>query len=261
MPIHTDQLNRLVHLPDIPQRIISLVPSQTELLFDLGLDDSVVGITRFCVHPAHWFRTKQRIGGTKDVKMERVRSLQPDLVIANKEENLRGQVETLEKEYPVWISDVHDLPSALNMIHQVGEMCGKQETGRQLAVKIEHAFRELHPLPAPLNIAYLIWKNPYMTVGSDTFIHAMLAQCGFSNVFAGANRYPAISLEELKARQPDVLFLSSEPYPFSEKDIEELRPQLPGTRIMLVNGEYFSWYGSRLLHAPPYFNHLLANCS
>ncbi len=118
MPIFTDQTGREVSIPSHPQRIISLVPSQTELLFDLGLEEQVAGITKFCVHPEKWFRSKTRIGGTKNIKSALIHQLQPDLIIANKEENVKEQVEELAAHYPVWVSDIHDLQSALDMIRR-----------------------------------------------------------------------------------------------------------------------------------------------
>lgn len=257
----TDQLNRSIQLAGLPQRIVSLVPSQTELLADLGLDNKVVGITKFCVHPEHWFRSKPRVGGTKDVHADRIAALQPDLIIANKEENIKEQIESLSATYPLWISHVHDLGSALTMIQSLGELTGMQQKAQKITSQIHASFSGLPSTGAGLNVAYLIWKNPYMTVGRDTFIHDMLTWCGFTNVFADSLRYPVISVEEIKSKRCDLIFLSSEPYPFTEKDILELQVNLPGSRIMLVNGEYFSWYGSRLLEATRYFKSLIAECS
>lgn len=245
----------------LPRRIVSLVPSQTELLADLGLDNEVVGITKFCIHPEHWFRSKTRVGGTKDVHTERIAALQPDLIIANKEENLKGQIESLSTKYPLWISDVYDLGSALQMIQSLGKLTGTEQTAQKITSQIHSTFSSLPSVGTTLRVAYLIWKNPYMTVGNDTFIHDMLTRSGYTNVFADKQRYPVVSVEELKTRQCDLIFLSSEPYPFREKDIIELQAELGETRIRLVDGEYFSWYGSRLLKAADYFKNLIAECS
>src|SRR5258705_5714181 len=254
MPVFTDQTGRNIELHKTPARIISLVPSQTELLYDLGLTNEVVGITKFCVHPDEWFRSKTRVGGTKELKPDIIRQLKPDLVIANKEENVREQIEDLANDYPVWVSDVNNLGDAYAMIEQIGILTDKKKEAQEICVQIEAAFSRFLIPDIWLPTAYLIWQNPYMTVGGDTFIHSMMDCAGFDNIFAQRNRYPEVTPDELAGCQ--LLFLSSEPFPFKEKHIEELQPLLPNTKILLVDGEMFSWYGSRLLHAPEYFNQL-----
>lgn len=244
-----------------PKRIISLVPSQTELLHHLGLEEETVGITKFCVHPAAWFKTKTRVGGTKTVRMELIAGLNPDLVIANKEENIKEQVEELARHYPVWVTDVNNLNDALKMITDIGELTGKLSPAQLLTQNISSAFKELGELQPPnpkLKTAYLIWQKPYMTVGGDTFISDMLSRCGFDNIFSAKTRYPETTIAELKAANCELLLLSSEPYPFKQKHLDELSDQLPGCKIILADGEYFSWYGSRLLEAPAYFRKLIS---
>lgn len=255
--IVTDQLGRRVELQHPPQRIVSVVPSQTELLHYLGLEEEVVGITKFCIHPEAWFRCKARVGGTKQLNLEKIRALQPDLIIANKEENVQSQVEELARDFPVWVSDVNTLPEALEMIERVGLLVGRAEKAAHLAEQIREGFAHLPATQGPEpGACYLIWKDPFMTLGGDTFIHDMLQRAGFTNLFASASRYPEVTIERLKSLKPDVLFLSSEPYPFRQKHVDELAAQLPGTKIVLVDGEVFSWYGSRLLHSPSYFEQL-----
>jgi ABC-type Fe3+-hydroxamate transport system substrate-binding protein len=255
MPTFTDQLGRWVDVPAAPRRIISLVPSITELLYTLQLDDQVTGITKFCVHPESWFRQKTRIGGTKNIKATAIHELQPDLIIANKEENVKEQVDELAKQYPVYITDVNNLDDALKMIEEIGLITGRKENAMHLQSQINTAFTSLKPQAAAKNAAYLIWRNPYMTIGNDTFIHDMLLRCGLKNMFGNTTRYPAIDTWQLK--HCDLLLLSSEPFPFQQKHLDELQPLLPNTKIMLVDGEMFSWYGSRLLNAPAYFTRLL----
>lgn len=256
MPVLIDQTGRKVALQAIPQRIISVVPSQTELLFDLGLRNEVIGITKFCIHPEEWFYSKARVGGTKQLKIDIIHELQPDLIIANKEENVKEQIEELEKHYPVWISDVNNLADAYAMIEQVGVISGKPENASQLITQIQNSFAEFATPGSQLPTAYLIWQKPYMTIGGDTFIHSMLEKAGFNNIFSNRKRYPEVIVEELEAANCKLLFLSSEPFPFQQKHVEELQKQLPETKIVLVDGEMFSWYGSRLLKAPVYFNSL-----
>lgn len=247
----TDQTGSLVVLSRPVQRIVSLVPSQTELLAALNLEEQVVGITKFCVHPDNWFRTKTRIGGTKQVHPDRVRSLAPDLIIANKEENVKEQVQALAAEFPVWVSDVNDLPSALSMIRDIGTITDREQEAAQIADSITTAFAQLASVP-PKKAAYLIWKEPYMVAGGDTFINDMLARAGFENVFAAQNRYPTVSEEALLNSDAEVFLFSSEPYPFRPQHLETF--QRAGRACLLVDGELFSWYGSRLLQAPAYFS-------
>lgn len=264
MPVFSDQLGRTVDLPATLRSIVSLVPSITELLYTLQLDEQVTGITKFCIHPESWFRQKTRVGGTKTVKTSVIQQLQPDLIIANKEENVKAQIDELAQQYPVWISDVNNLTDALDMIEQIGSITGTLTRATRLISQINMAFTKLQT-PSDQGIragannkpktGYLIWRNPYMTIGSDTFIHDMLSRCGLQNMFGHSTRYPAIDTWQLS--QCDLLLLSSEPFPFQQKHIDELQPHLPNTKILLVDGEMFSWYGSRLLHAPAYFASLL----
>jgi ABC-type Fe3+-hydroxamate transport system substrate-binding protein len=241
----------------IPTRIVSLVPSQTELLYSLKLEQETVGITKFCVHPDRWIGTKTTVGGTKNVNMDKVHHLQPDLIIANKEENEKEQIELLALDYPVWLTDINNLKDALQMIADIGALTGKDEAALQLCKRIKQKFDDLIKPVKPIRSAYLIWGNPYMTIGGDTFINDMLQNCGFENIFANKNRYPVINLKELQTAGCQLLLLSSEPYPFKQKHIVEISKQLPLAKIILVDGELFSWYGSRLLKAPEYFNKLI----
>lgn len=259
MPEFTDQMHRNVVLGQFPpRRIVSLVPSQTELLQALGLEEEVVGITKFCVHPAAWFRTKQRVGGTKTVHLDKVAALSPDLIIGNKEENDREQVEELAARFPVWMSDVADLRDALRMIGGVGDITGRSSEAVRLVQQLEQRFSQLRQ-SAPayrLRVAYFIWRKPYMVAGGDTFIDAMLNEAGFSNVFSAVKRYPEIALDQLARANPEAILLSSEPYPFAEKHFGPLQEACPAAKIKIVDGELFSWYGSRLLKAPSYFQEM-----
>lgn len=256
-------MNREVKVPFPPRRIVSLVPSQTELLFYLGLDAEIAAITKFCIHPSAKVSEKIRIGGTKKTDFRKIQSLAPDLIIANKEENEESDIKMLMDGYPVWVSDVKTLSQALAMIRSVGELTGKEMESLQLVSKISTAFEKFKNsrttssgFPPPATVCYMIWNDPYMTVGSDTFIHEMIGLAGFQNIFQDKVRYPVVSKTELVLRSPQYVFLSSEPFPFKGKHVEELKNILPGSKIILVDGEIFSWYGSRLLKAPEYFRHL-----
>ncbi|GAA4313536.1 helical backbone metal receptor [Mucilaginibacter gynuensis] len=255
MPLFYDQLNRPVNLQAIPKRIISAVPSQTELLFYLGLDAAIAGVTKFCSHPADKVKSIPKIGGTKQLNIPLIKELAPDLIIANKEENDQIQIEELSEHFPVWISDVSDLPGALAMISSLGTITGKQEPAEALTRQITDDFTNLQIAHTGKRALYLIWRNPYMAAGQHTFIDSLLPYCGLMNA-VDESRYPEITAAKLKNINPDVILLSSEPYPFREKHIAELQTLLPLANIILVDGEVFSWYGSRLLHAPAYFKQL-----
>lgn len=239
------------------KRIISLVPSITELLSDLALEKEVIAITKFCVHPADWFKKKERIGGTKTVDIEKVRSLRLDLIIANKEENTKEQVEELARDFDVLLTDVHDLEGACTMINNIGVLTNREKTATLLSEKIKIKFKELSIPSKKIKAAYLIWQTPFMAAGGGTFINDMMLCCGMENIFSDTGRYPEVTLNSLRNLGCEVVLLSSEPYPFKEKHIPEISAQLPGIKIMLVDGEMFSWYGSRLIKAADYFKALM----
>ncbi len=247
-------------------RIVSLVPSITELLYSLGLQDQVVGITKFCVHPNEWFKTKIRIGGTKNIAIEKIKALAPTLVIANKEENIKEQVEALEAFTKVHLTDVSTYEEALKMIEEIGQITQTKVRATALIQLIKDRFEDLSKHPHFLQLQstpclYLIWQEPYMTIGGDTYINDLLIKTGFTNVFTHTLRYPSISLSEIQQSNCKVIFLSSEPYPFKQKHIDVLQKHFPDKLILLVDGEMFSWYGSRLMDAPSYFKNLLEQVS
>lgn len=253
----SDQIGRTVVLESTPKRIVSIVPSQTELLSELGLENEVVGITKFCVHPESWFRTKTRVGGTKKINLKKVAGLKPDLILANKEENTLDDISALEQIAPVWTSDIRDMDGALAMIRAVGTFVGKERRANEIAQEIESQFASIEPSASHKRILYIIWKDPYMAAGRDTFIQSMLRAAGFENAIQDPHsRYPELSVEEIKEMNPEKLFLSSEPFPFKRKHTEEVRETFPGIEVQEVDGELFSWYGSRMLKSANYFKSL-----
>ena len=252
----TDQLGRAVKLNDFPKCIVSLVPSQTELLFDLGLEDKVVGITKFCIHPASWFKNKQRVGGTKNINFKAIEKLKPDLIIANKEENTQREIEKLMNLYPVWVSDIGNLEDALRMIVDVGELTNTKKKAIEIAKNIKADFFGFESL-INKSAAYIIWNNPIMTINKTRFINDMLKRNGLINVFAEkAKEYPEISKDELIRANPEIILLSSEPFPFKEKHLQFFNEICPSAKVILVDGEFFSWYGSRLQKSVSYFSTL-----
>jgi ABC-type Fe3+-hydroxamate transport system substrate-binding protein len=266
MPVFIDQMMRKVEISSSPMRIISLVPSQTELLFDLGLNDEVVGITKFCIHPKPWLKEKTIVGGTKQLNHQKIESLKPDLIIGNKEENSKNDIELLMQKYPVWMSDINTLKEALQMIESIANITQTSQKGNQLIEKINHEFELLpHANQSKKRIAYFIWNKPMMVAGKDNFINSILSSLGFENVFANqlnspqiSYRYPQITSTELAAAAPDTIYLSSEPFPFKDKHVQQFKAICPDAEIKIVDGEMFSWYGSRLSFAPTYFKTLIA---
>ncbi len=250
----TDQMNQTIRLEEIPCRIVSLVPFQTELLCDLGLDEKVIGITKFCIHPAHWFKSKTRVGGTKQLNIDTIRALKPDLIIGNKEENTKEDIESLKEISPVWMSDISTLEKAYEMINQIGALTNSTMESNEIVSAIKLEFTKIVHTVSSKSVLYFIWKNPYFVAGTNTFIDSMIRELGFEN-FCQEERYP--ELKDSSDKQPNYIFLSSEPYPFKVDDILEIELKYPMSKVVIVDGEMFSWYGSRLKYAPSYFNELI----
>ncbi|MFY0654864.1 MAG: ABC transporter substrate-binding protein [Cyclobacteriaceae bacterium] len=255
--IFIDQISRKVELPGTPRRIVSLVPSITELLYDLGLYVEIRGITKFCRHPFDKGGDVVIVGGTKSLNLGRIRQIYPDLIIASKEENQKEQIEELSKHFPVWVSDVVDLSGALGMIKSIGEVTDTGEKAVQMTEAIKKGWVAVKRR-FDGKALYLIWNNPAMTIGNDTYIHAVLTYMGLENIANRYSRYPILT-DEILNSNPDYVFLSSEPFPFKEKHLKHYQKLFPNAQIALVDGEMFSWYGSRMLIAPDYFKTFLSN--
>ena len=237
-------------------KIVSLVPSITEALFDLGLtENEVVGRTKFCIHPQDKIKNVPIIGGTKNINIEKIKALQPDLILANKEENVKDQVEALMDDYKVMVTNIDTIEDNYYLLKNLGKLFGKEDRAQLYNLKIYDVLNQAK-LDIPVKAAYLIWKNPYMTIGSDTFIHRILTEIGFENIFKNQTRYPQISTEDLA--DADVIMLSSEPFPFKEKHIEELKAFYPDKKIIIVDGEAFSWYGTHIAKCEEYFRELVS---
>ncbi len=256
MPSVIDQMGREVIFQST-KRIVSLVPSQTELLIDLGLREQIVGITKYCIHPPELRQELNIIGGTKDLDIDKIRALNPDIIIANKEENQQDQIETLSKEFPVWISDINKFEEAWEMIRAIGHIFQKEKLSDLMVQKGQEKWAKLASPRIQASCLYFIWQKPYMLAGENTFINAVLKHIGIHNLAEQLeSRYPEISLEKIKGLNPDYIFLSSEPYPFKEKNKNQMEGFGLEGSVHLVDGEYFSWYGSRLVHAADYFEEL-----
>ncbi|MHA7058283.1 ABC transporter substrate-binding protein [Aquimarina sp. M1] len=258
--LYIDQLGRAIRFTEPPRRIVSLVPSQTELLVALGLSHAIVGVTKFCVHPNTIRKEKQIVGGTKHIHLDKIKELQPDIVLCNKEENTKEIVEVLQEEYPVHVSDISTIDESLELIHQYGKIFDSLKPATTLISEIRsewNSFLKFITDKPKKKVAYFIWRKPWMVAGKGTFIHHLLEMNGFVNVVGNQDRYPKISNDELtKLPDLDLILLSSEPFPFSEDHITEMKELVPNTKVILVDGEYFSWYGSRLHKAFSYFKTL-----
>src|SRR5690554_1177583 len=250
---YKDQMGRRVLLGKRPERIVSLVPSQTELLVDMGLEEQLVGITKFCIHPEGLRKKKAIVGGTKNFHFDKIEALKPDLIIGNKEENYQEGIERLSEQFPVWMSDIYDLEDALEMMALLGEITNREASGREIISKIRSGFEKKFPFKG--TAIYLIWQEPMIAVGSNTFIDDLLQRAGFTNLIS-KERYPEISKEEILSLKPDFLLLSSEPYPFGAKHQVAYQQLFPDANVQLVDGEMFSWYGSRLIGTGDYFKDL-----
>ena len=250
MKIIEDQLGRIV-VYQSTNKIVSLVPSITELLFDLNLETHVIGRTKFCIHPKELIAKCAVIGGTKNVDIKKIMGLSPDIIIANKEENDKNQIENLSNEIPMFITNVSGYQTALEMIHKIGILTNSESTANILIREINESFSI--NFKKKKTCVYLIWKDPYMTVGADTFIHSMITKCGYKNLFSQTQRYPITSIEEIISMNPEEILLSSEPYPFGVKHLHQLQKEIPNSKVRLVDGTYFSWYGSRMRNSMAYF--------
>ncbi|WP_310379266.1 helical backbone metal receptor [Flavobacterium sp.] len=261
MKTFIDQLGSSHSFEKSPNRIVSLVPSQTELLYDLGLENKIIGITKFCVHPYHFTAIKKIVGGTKKVHFEKIKLLEPDIIICNKEENTQEIVAELSKICPVWVTDIVTIEDNFKMITDFGQLFNCRTEAQKWIDKLtfalsdfQHFIKEKTSETSKRKVAYFIWKNPYMVAGSDNFINELLKLNHFHNIYQNSGRYPEIELQNLRLDgNPDLVFLSSEPFPFKEKDASELERFTGHAKIVFVDGEMFSWYGTRLLKAFEYF--------
>lgn len=255
-----DQIDRFFELKETPKRIISLVPSQTELLFDLGLENAIVGLTKFCVHPYHLKQTKMIVGGTKNIHIDKIKALNPDIILCNKEENTKEIVEACEKIAVVHVSDVYTIDDAKDLISQYGELFSCRTDAAKIIQKIDfnlNSFLEFVKDREVKKIAYFIWRDPWMVAGDDTFINHLLELNKFDNIYKNKQRYPEIELKKIRLEgDPDLVFLSSEPYPFKEEHAFEVGRFTHHATTVFVDGEMFSWYGSRLIKAFDYFKKL-----
>ena len=257
----TDDLGTQHHFSETPKRIISLVPSLTETLYELGLEDQIMGITKFCVHPYHLKSVKIIVGGTKRVHIEKIKALNPDVIIANKEENTLEIAESLRDSCPVFVTDIVTVDDTLKTITDFGLLFKRTTDAKKWTDKIQFAYTDFEHFMETKQwqkVAYLIWREPYMVAGSDTFINEMLKLNKFENIYEKfEGRYPEVEIRKMRIQgDPDLVLLSSEPYPFKEEHAFEIGRVTHHAKTIFVDGEMFSWYGTRLFKAFQYFKAL-----
>ncbi len=247
----SDSLGRPLTIPDNPARIISLCPSQTETLFALDLEGRVVGRTRYCIHPADKVASIPVVGGTKKVDIDVVSTLAPDLIVAEKEENTREDVEKLSQIAPVYVTKNESFEEALDSIRRLGAITGKNVEAEGLVQDIVKAWAAVPKARRPVQVLYLIWRKPYMAAGRPTFIDAIMTRLGWENVAASLpGRYP--TLEDPSVINPEIVLLCSEPYPYKAQHIPEIQSLWPQAHVERVRGDYFAWYGVRMIEAAKY---------
>lgn len=247
-PLRLDASGVGLDLPRPPRRIVSLIPSVTETLCVLGLAEALVGVTAYCREPRDVVRSKTRVGGEKDPDLELIRDLRPDLVVANVEENVAEHVATLRAwSIPVWVTYPRTVADGIRMIHELGEVTSTAERADAIARPLEDLLARVSAATAaraPVPTFYAIWREPWMTIGRDTYIHDMLRVCGGANVFADRQRYPTVTLDEVAARRPRLVLLPDEPFRFRRIHVKDVAA-VPA-RVELVDGKPFSWYGPRI---------------
>jgi iron complex transport system substrate-binding protein len=246
----SDPIGNTLAFFDTPKRIVCLVPSLTETLVDLGLSSLIVGVTKFCIHPEGFRSTTKVIGGTKNPRIDDILALKPDLIIANKEENRKEYIQALQRHVMVYVSDIKNIADTINFVKDMATIFYLDVDGLVDNLRKNDLFHS----ETLISSCYLIWKDPYMTIGHDTFIHYMMEKYGFYNVYRDLIRYPEVTIASIAQKKPSLILLSSEPYPFNDYHKEELKIHFPDTKIILVDGEMFSWYGTRLLKADKYLN-------
>lgn len=239
-----DHLGRTVHIPTAPTRIVSICPAITSTIIELGAGDTLVGRTEYCIFPENTVEKIPIVGGTKQVDFEQIRVLAPDLILAEKEENTKVIVQTLAKEFPVFVFEVQSLAQNERFIKDLGLLVNEEQKAQQMIANLQQAFKAFPNLEG-MRVAYMIWQEPFMVVGHDTFINSILNGMGLVNPFINQkSRYPIIQFAQLADAKLDYLLLASEPYAFTSEHRRHFQQLLPKTKVLNVDGEMF-WYGSQ----------------
>ena len=248
----TDHLNRTVTLSSVPKRVVSLVPSVTETIADMGFASCLVAVTRFCKYPSDVVTTLPKIGGPKKVDIQKIVDLKPDLVVAVKEENDKEQILSLMERVPVFVFDINTIGDSFDMLDRLGAIFNRSEVSARWIRRIQEKMAHYKPGRLAQKTLYIIWKKPWMAAGKSTFIGSMMQLAGFDNMISG--RYPEIDEKEMS--RAEIILLATEPYHFKASDRAELQAKYPDKEIVIIDGEMFTWYGTHMLQAIDYFAHL-----
>ena len=238
------------------RRIVSLIPSVTEILFSLEAGDRVAGVTKFCSEPADGVKTKAKVGGPKNPRRDIILGLATDLVVASVEENHRADVEALRAAgVPVFVTFPRTVREGIQLIRDLGVLAGNPERAEFIATSCEEAVAAVERVnggQARVRVFCPIWRRPYMTINADTYVDSVLRTCGGENIFRDRpERYPTVSLTEVAALRPDIVLLPDEPFPFGRNHLEDFRglPDVPAIctgHLRFVDGKILSWYGPRI---------------
>ncbi len=250
----TDHLNRTIELKSKPKRVVSLVPSITETLAGLGLEKNLIAVTRFCRYPPDVVEQLPKVGGPKNINLEKISALKPDLVIAVKEENDRSQILELSEQVPVVVFDVNTIEDSFDMLTRLGQIFDVEKVAKRWVTSITEKTTGFKTSISNHKALYLIWKKPWMAAGTDTFIGSMMQLAGFENIIEG--RYPEINGKEFD--KAHIILLATEPYHFTETHRKQLATEFPDKKVVLVDGEMFTWYGTHMLKALDYFEQVIS---
>ena len=249
-----DDLGKTIFINKIPKRIVSLCPSITETLCELGLSDKIIACTDYCIHPIDKVKNINKIGGPKNFSEEKILKLSPDIIFAVKEENDANKIINISKKITTYVFDINSIKEGIELIKALGNIFEIQNIANVFIEKILEGYKNLPKVNSNIQCLYLVWKNPYIAVGSGSFIDSVLNKLNLRNCLRNSEKkYPKINLNNFE-NNFDLIILPSEPYRFSNKDIEELENVFPEKVIIKVDGEMFSWYGTHQLKSISYFD-------
>lgn len=260
--IFRDDIGNIIEITETPLKIVSLCPSITETLCDMGLHKFLVGRTDFCTpvlqpldsNTQKYSEEIPTVGGTKNVNVDFVKTLTPDIIFASKEENDKHTIEILSKEHKCFVFEINSIDDSIKMIKTIGEIFINKCDVNELIHTIEQSFLQLPKLNRVHNALYLVWKDPYIAAGKNTYIDSLLSFVGFSNSIQN-EKY--ITLNNLNNLECDIIFLPSEPYKFTEEDKLVIQKMRSDAKILLVDGEMFCWYGSHMVKSALYLKNLV----
>ena len=251
-----DCLGKEMSIPKNITKIVSLVPSISELIYDLNIEKKLIGVTKFCIHPKYFQIEKTVVGGVQEFDIEKIKELKPDVVFASKDENFEEEILELQKFVPVYVTDVKSVDEAKQMIVNFGELLSCRNDASKIIMKIDMQLNDLAKVTDDLlyrSGAYFVWNEPWVAAGKDTFVNSMLKLVKINNVFEDLKeRYPMVTGANIHLGNPDIVMLPSEPYKFEDQQAFEISSHTHDAATYFVDGEAFAWYGSRLIKSLDY---------